>query len=76
MLYMAATRTQIYLTAKQRAKLEVIMRRDNKALAQIIRDAVDAYLMRMEPDPGPILASTFGSMPHLTVPPRDEWDRG
>ena len=41
MLYMAATRTQIYLTPKQRERLDAIRGRDGRSLAAVVRDAVD-----------------------------------
>lgn len=75
-LYMAATRTQIYLTKGQRRALDERRRRENKTLAEIIREAVDAYLEDAKPDPDEALDSAFGSMPDLEVPARDEWDRG
>ncbi len=73
---MASRRTQIYLTGDQREQLDVIRRRDRKSLAQVIREAVDAYLGSDEPDVGEALRQSFGSMPDLDVPSRDEWDRG
>ncbi len=73
-LYMGATRTQIYLTKEQRRKLDERRRREGKTLAAVIRDAVDAYL------DGPdaktlksILDATFGAAPSFTVPSRSEW---
>ncbi len=73
---MAATRTQIYLTREQRQRLDELGRREGKTLAALIREAVDAYLARSGPDPERALASTFGALPDLEVPSRDEWDRG
>jgi hypothetical protein len=73
---MSAVRTQIYLTPEQRKRLDDLVRRERKPLAQVIRDAIDAYLASAGPDPEEALSSTFGSMPGLTVPSRDEWDRG
>ena len=75
---MAATRTQIYLTKEQRAKLDALGKREDKTLAELIREAVDRYL---ETEPNAverdrILAETFGAIPDLEVPPRSEWDRG
>jgi hypothetical protein len=75
-LYMPATRTQIYLTNEQRARLDEIMRREDKSMAQIIREALDAYLASVHADPEEALSATFGSMPDFEVPSRDEWDRG
>lgn len=77
-LYMATTRTQIYLTKEQRAKLDAKAKREEKTLAELIREAVDRYL-DTEPstvDRDRILAETFGAIPDLEVPPRSEWDRG
>ena len=74
-LYMAATRTQIYLTADQRKKLDARRKRERKTLAAIVRDAIDAYLAPSEAAYQKILDETFGSIPNLQVPSRDEWDR-
>lgn len=75
-LYMAATRTQIYLTEEQRARIDALRGREGKSLAQIMREALDSYL---DGQPGvdrqQSLKATFGSMPDLEVPSRDEWDR-
>ena len=75
-LYMAATRTQIYLTAQQRARLDARARREDKSLAQLVREAVEAYLGEPGADVESALAETFGSLPELETPSRDEWDRG
>jgi hypothetical protein len=75
-----ATRTQVYLTAEQRAGLDERARVERKTMAHVIRDAVDTYLAAdvdaAERDS--LLADTFGSCPELgeRVPSRDEWDRG
>jgi Ribbon-helix-helix protein, copG family len=74
-LYMAATRTQIYLTADQRARLDSLGRREGKALAELVREAVDEYLDHSAPRTEDALKSTFGVLPELEVPSRDEWDR-
>jgi len=73
---MPATRTQIYLTREQRDRLDDVARREAKTMAQVIRDAVDDYLARAAPDATAALDATFGSIPDLEVPSRDEWDRG
>lgn len=75
-LYMAATRTQIYLTREQRAQLDELTARDGRALAEIIRDAVDLYLDSTTPDPAAALGDTFGAARSFAVPSRDEWRRG
>ena len=80
-LEMGATRTQISLTAEQRKKLEALSKRERKPLGQIVRDAVDAYLRteltpakKSSEDIQKILDESFGSMPNLQVPSRDEWE--
>ena len=77
-LYMPATRTQIYLTAEQRTKLDSRRRRERKTLAAVVREAIDAYVGKETPaDVRKILDDTFGIDPRLSVPSRDEWgDRG
>jgi hypothetical protein len=74
-LYMAARRTQIYLTAEQRKRLDERRRRERRTLAELVREAVDAYLTDRSVDPSTALNSTFGALPKLEVPSRDEWER-
>ncbi len=73
---MAATRTQVYLTTEQRRRLDEIAATQGKTLAQVVREAVDAYVSVTGPDSRGALDSTFGLLPDLEVPSRDEWDRG
>ncbi len=73
-LYMAARRTQIYLTAEQRKRLDERRRRERRTLAELVRQALDAYLNDRSADPATALNSTFGALPNLEVPSRDEWD--
>lgn len=73
---MASVRTQIYLTAEQRARLAELARSQGTSLAALIRQAVDQFLAEEGPDPMTALAATFATMPDLEVPDRDEWDRG
>lgn len=73
---MASTRTQIYLTADQRRRLDVRGRRTGSPMARMIREAVDAYLADDRPDADTVLDETFGTLPDLELPGRDEWDRG
>jgi hypothetical protein len=54
----------------------VIARQRRTSLAALIREAIDAYLARSAPDTETVLASTFGRLPELEVPSRDEWTRG
>jgi predicted DNA-binding protein len=69
-------RTQVYLTADQRARLDELRERDGKSLAQLVREALDAYIAESAADPTDALSATFGAAPGFTAPGRDEWDRG
>jgi hypothetical protein len=73
---MSATRTQVYLTAEQRQRIDALADAEGVTMAEIVRRALDAYLNDEHPDPVPALAATFGAAPEATVPSRDEWDRG
>jgi predicted DNA-binding protein len=77
-LYMSMppkVRTQIYVTAEQRRRGDEIARREDKAMAEVIREAIDAFLLGVPADPSRALDATFGVTPDLMVPSRDEWDR-
>ena len=74
-LYMPSTRTQIYLAEESAETAGPRGRRTGTPLARMIREAVDTYLADDEPDVQAALDDTFGSLPDLEVPPRDEWDR-
>ena len=73
---MSATRTQIYLTEEQRARIDELADAEGLTMAEVIRRALDSYLADELPDPGPSLARTFGAIPDAGAPSRDEWDRG
>ena len=73
---MPATRTQVYFTEQQRQALDEMAKRDGRTLAELVREAVDAYLARTPSDPDTVLDETFGSIPDLKIAPRREWDRG
>ena len=73
---MSATRTQVYFTEDQRRRLDALAEREGKTLAQVVREAVDAYVSEAPPDLEAVLDETFGSMPDLELPARSEWDRG
>lgn len=74
---MAATRTQIYLTAEQRERLDAIRGRDGRSLAAVVREAVDEYVGHSRAENvRAALDATGGTMPDLEVPSREEWDRG
>lgn len=72
---MPATRTQVYLTEEQRRGIDEIAEEEGVTLAEVVRRAVDRYLATDRPDPGRVLAETFGADPDAAVPSRDEWDR-
>lgn len=73
---MSATRTQVYFTQQQRQALDELARREGKTLAEVVREAVDAYVAQTPGDPEVVLDQTFGSIPGLQAPTRREWDRG
>jgi hypothetical protein len=75
-LYMPSIRTQIYLTDDQRRRLDVRGRRTGAPMARMIREAVDVYLADDRPDARAALDETFGTLPDLDLPSREEWDRG
>lgn len=72
---MAATRTQIYLTAEQRRRIDQVSSAEGVTMAEVVRRAVDAYLDRTA-GTDQVLAATFGADPDATVPSRDDWRRG
>ena len=72
---MPSTRTQIYLTDDQRRRLDARGAQTGAPLARMIREAVDAYLTDERPDPDAMLDESFGALPELEAPSRDEWDR-
>ena len=73
-LYMGAIRTQIYLTSEQRKRLDARRKREHKTLAQVVREAIDAYLgVEAQVDYQRILDETFGIAPNFRVPRRSEW---
>lgn len=73
---MSATRTQVYFSEEQRRLLDARARREGKTLAALVREAVDAYVADEPVDLAEALDATFGALPDLVVPSRDEWDRG
>ncbi len=74
-LYIASIRTQVYLTPDQRRRLDERRLRERRPLAELIREALDAYLADRTADPQDALDSTFGALPRLKVANRNEWDR-
>jgi predicted DNA-binding protein len=71
---MAATRTQIYLTARQRERLDELTAARGVPMAFLVREAIDHYLEDAAPDLEAALEASFGVMPELVVPSRGEWD--
>lgn len=69
-----STRTQIYLTDAQRRRLDAFCRTRGIAMAEAVREAVDAYLDREYVSCVEALDRTWGSAPKAEVPSRDEWD--
>jgi hypothetical protein len=76
LLYMVATRTQIYLSEEQRRSLDEIIAREERSLADVVREAIDTYLARRHPEPNRVFDETFAVCPDLEVPDRIEWERG
>jgi hypothetical protein len=74
-LYMPSTRTQVYLTEAQRRAIDERIASDGHSLAWIIREALDQYLAGAAPDRGAAFDATFGALPDLAVPSREEWER-
>ena len=72
---MSATRTQIYLTAEQRRRIDQAAALEGVTMAELIRRALDDYLGD-DVDASTALAATFGAEPSASVPSRDEWQRG
>ena len=73
---MLAVRTQVYLRQEQRERIDALAQTEGITMAEVIRNAVDAYLESKVPEAGTVLAATFGSLPGASVPVRDEWARG
>ena len=74
---MSSIRTQIYLTEEQRRLLDARAAREHKTMAQVVREAVDAYVT--QGDAARVNAassSTYGSLADLEPVSRVEWDRG
>jgi Arc/MetJ-type ribon-helix-helix transcriptional regulator len=82
-LYMAATRTQVYLTSEQRRQIDELRARDRRTLAEVIRTALDEYLTthgraaeeERRAETQRVLDETFGIAPDFPYPDRDEQDR-
>lgn len=73
---MSSVRTQVYLTVEQRDRIAQLVDREGGTLAEVVRTAIDRYLGDVTVNEQPALDATFGTVPDLTVPDRDGWDRG
>ncbi len=73
---MSSTRTQVYLTDDQRQRIDTLRRAEGITLAEVVRRALDDYFSRQSSDVEAALSATFGAVPDVSVPSRDEWDRG
>lgn len=72
---MAALRTQIYLTPEQRRALDDLAETDEVSLAELIRLAVDEFLLIRKTDPDAALDASFGAVPEAAAAPRSEWQK-
>ncbi len=74
---MPSLRIEVHLTPEQRRRLDERAKRDRRSRAAIVRDALDAYLLPNAPvEREAALTGTFGALPTLHVPSRNEWGRG
>lgn len=71
-------RTQIYLDEEQDLRLERRAAATGQTKSALIRAAIDRFLSRdRSPDElEQALDDTYGVLPDLRVPDRDEWERG
>ncbi len=73
---MSAIRTQVYLTAEQRERIDQLADRDGMTMAEVVRRALDHYFDDASVDQDGALDETFGSDRNVSPPVRDEWLRG
>lgn len=72
---MASMETQVFLTATQQERLAALARIEGRSLAELVHEAIDAYLASALVATRAALDATFGVAPAFQVPPRVEWDR-
>lgn len=72
---MSSTRTQVYLTERQRRRIDQLADAEGVAMAEIVRRALDEYLGD-DVDATVALTDTFGADPSAAAPSRDQWQRG
>ncbi len=81
---MPSTGIQIQLTDEQYHRIEELRARDGRTVAAVVSAALSEYLAihvgqatSIEPtERWRVLDETFGSMPDLSYPDRDDWVRG
>lgn len=73
---MSAVRTQVYLRQEQRKRIDALAQAEGVTMAEVIRNAVDAYLESEVPESSAALIATFGALPGASAPGREEWTRG
>lgn len=76
MCCMSAVRTQVYLTADQRHRIDELAGAQGVTMAEVVRRALDAYLLTEHADARLTLVRTFGAAPEAAHPDREGWDRG
>jgi predicted DNA-binding protein len=72
---MSMTRTQIYLSRDLRARVDERAEAEGKTMAEVVREAVERYV-DVPLDVDAALDATFGAVPTVEVPSREEWDHG
>lgn len=72
---MSMARTQIYLSRELRARVDERAAAEGKTMAEVVREAVERYV-DVPLDVDAELDATFGAVPTVEVPSRDEWGRG
>lgn len=66
----------MYLSEDQRKRVDDMAKSEGVTMAEVVRRALDAYLVGSIADAADALAATFGADPDAQLPDRGEWDRG
>lgn len=71
-------RTQIYLDDDQDRRLARRARASGRTKSALIREAIDRLLSKepLASDLTSALDETFGAVPRISAPAREDWDRG
>jgi predicted DNA-binding protein len=72
---MSMTRTQIYLPAELRKRVDERADAEGKPMAEVVREALEHHLAQPPDTVLDVLDDTFGSVLDAWAPPRDERDR-